>query len=310
MDEQYTLLLIDDEAQFRFMTKLGLEANGFKVIEAADGNEGLKILSREKPDLVLLDLNMPEPDGHKVCDIIKSGESTSHLPVIILTTSEDLSDKLRRLEGGADDYITKTTDPKERAARIRAVIRRNLQNLDSNPLTRLPGNNKVQEMIARRMHGEELFAVAYTDLDNFKAYNDKYGFQKGDEVILFTAKVLSQAVKSCGTKKDFVGHIGGDDFVIISTPEAMPKIGEEIIRLLDSGIKRFYSKLDQEQGFVITKNRQGVAQKFPLVSISVAVVNNLRHTFTNIGEIVKIVTELKKFAKQKEGSILAIDKRG
>jgi diguanylate cyclase (GGDEF)-like protein len=310
MDEHYTLLLIDDEAQFRFMTKMGLEANGFKVIEAADGKEGLEILSKEKPDLVLLDLNMPEPDGHKVCDMIKNNESTRQIPVIILTTSEELSDKLSRLDGGADDYITKSTDPKERAARIRAVIRRNLQNLDSNPLTHLPGNNKIQEMITKRMHGEDLFAVAYTDLDNFKAYNDKYGFNKGDEVILFTAKIINQAVKSLGTKSDFVGHIGGDDFVVISTPELMPKIGQEIIRLLDKGIKQFYNKGDQEQGFIVTKDRLGVARKFPLVSISVAVVNNLRHTFTNIGEIVKIVTELKKFAKQKEGSFLAIDKRG
>jgi len=165
-------------------------------------------------------------------------------------------------------------------------------------------------MITKRMHGEDLFAVAYTDLDNFKAYNDKYGFNKGDEVILFTAKIINQAVESLGTKSDFVGHIGGDDFVVISTPELMPKIGQEIIRLLDKGIKQFYNKGDQEQGFIVTKDRLGVARKFPLVSISVAVVNNLRHTFTNIGEIVKIVTELKKFAKQKEGSILAIDKRG
>ena len=130
MNEQYKLLLIDDEAQFRFMTKMGLESNGFTVLEASDGKEGLKILATEKPDLVLLDLNMPEPDGHKVCDIIKSDESLKHIPVIILTTSDELSDKLNRLEGGADDYITKSADPKERAARIRAVIRRNLQNLD------------------------------------------------------------------------------------------------------------------------------------------------------------------------------------
>jgi diguanylate cyclase (GGDEF)-like protein len=310
MNEQYKLLLIDDEAQFRFMTKMGLESNGFTVLEAADGNEGLKILAAEKPDLVLLDLNMPEPDGHKVCDIIKSDESLKHIPVIILTTSEDLSDKLNRLEGGADDYITKSADPKERAARIRTVIRRNLQNLDSNPLTHLPGNNKIQEMINRKMQSGEFFAVAYTDLDNFKAYNDKYGFKKGDDVILFTASIINKAVKTCGRPKDFVGHIGGDDFVVVSTPDLIQKIGNEIIRLLDSGIRRYYNKADREQGFIVTKDRLGVAQKFPLISISIAVVNNLRHTFTNIGEIVKIVTELKKFAKQKEGSFLAIDKRG
>jgi diguanylate cyclase (GGDEF)-like protein len=310
MEEQYKLLLVDDEAQFRFMTKMGLEANGFTVIEAADGKEGLEILGREKPDLVLLDLNMPDPDGHQVCDIIKNDDSLRHIPVIILTTSEDLSDKLRRLEGGADDYVTKTTDPKERAARIRAVIRRNLQNLDSNPLTHLPGNNKIQEMITKRMRSKELFAVAYTDLDNFKAYNDKYGFKKGDDVILFTARSITEAVKSCGNSKDFIGHIGGDDFVVISTPGNIQKIGEEIIRLLEKGIGRYYIQEDRENGFVITKDRLGAAQKFPLVSISIAVVNNLRHSFTNIGEIVKIMTELKKFAKQKEGSFLVVDKRG
>jgi diguanylate cyclase (GGDEF)-like protein len=310
MNEQYKLLLIDDEAQFRFMTKMGLESNGFTVLEAADGNEGLKILAKEKPDLVLLDLNMPEPDGHKVCDLIKGDESLKHIPVIILTTSDDLSDKLNRLEGGADDYITKSADPKERAARIRTVIRRNLQNLDSNPLTHLPGNNKIQEIITKKMQSGEQFAVAYTDLDNFKAYNDKYGFKRGDDVILFTAEIITKAVKTCGTSTDFVGHIGGDDFVVVSTPDLIQKIGNEIIRLLDSGIRRYYNKVDREQGFIVTKDRLGVAQKFPLISISIAVVNNLRYTFTNIGEIVKIVTELKKFAKQKEGSFLAIDKRG
>jgi diguanylate cyclase (GGDEF)-like protein len=310
MDEHYKLLLIDDEAQFRFMTKLGLEANGFTVLEASDGNEGLEILKSERPDLVLLDLNMPEPNGHSVCDIIKNDDSLRHMPVIILTTSEDLSDKLRRLEGGADDYITKTTDPKERAARIRATIRRNLQNLDSNPLTHLPGNNKIQEMITKCMRSGDKFAVAYTDLDNFKAYNDNYGFKKGDEVILYTAQLLRNTINSQGRSNDFLGHIGGDDFVIISTPEIIKKIGEEIIKRMDQGIGQYYNQEDRDRGFIVTKDRQGIEQKFPIVSISIAVVNNLRHTFTNIGEIIKIVTELKKFAKQKEGSCLVIDKRG
>ncbi len=126
------------------------------MIEAANGKEGLALMRSQKPDLVLLDLNMPDPDGHKVCDMIREDEALRNTPVIILTTSDDLSDKLRRLDGGADDYITKSIDPKERVARIRAIIRRNLQNLDSNPLTRLPGNTKIQEMIRKRMQsGDE-----------------------------------------------------------------------------------------------------------------------------------------------------------
>ncbi len=309
MEDQYKLLLIDDEEHFRFMTRMGLEADGFIVNEAANGIEGIEKLRTEKTDLVLLDLNMPDPDGHKICDLIKNDNSLKFIPVIILTTSDDLNDKLRRLDGGADDYITKDIDPQERAARIRAVIRRNLQNLDSNPLTRLPGNNKIQEIIIQRMESGQKFAVAYTDLDNFKAYNDKYGFKKGDEVILLTARITRQAVAAYGSNTDFIGHIGGDDFVIISTPDAIQNIGNEIIRLLDDEIVQFYNQEDRQAGYIITKDRQGIAKKFPFVSISIAVVNNERRTFTNVGEIVKIVTELKKFAKQKDGSFLVIDKR-
>ena len=309
MDEQYTLLLIDDEEQFRFMTRLGLEANGFKVLEAVDGKEGMEILHSLKPDLVLLDLNMPKPDGHQVCEMIKNDDFLRHIPIIILTTSEELNDKLQRLDGGADDYITKSTDSKERAARIRAAIRRNIQNLDSNPLTHLPGNNKIQEILSQRMHTGEKFAVAYADLDNFKSFNDKYGFHKGDQVILFTADVIKQAVKDYGHRRGFVGHIGGDDFVIIADPNDMKSIGEEIIRRLNKGITDYYDQHDRKKGFIETKNRQGEIQKFPLVSISIAVVNNLHRSFTNIGEIIKIITELKKYAKQKTGSYFVTDKR-
>ena len=310
MNDPYLLLLIDDEGHFRFMTKMSLEADGFRVQEAASGPAGIELAHQTPPDLVLLDLNMPEPDGHEVCEMIKSDNALRHIPVIILTTSDDLNDKLRRLDGGADDYITKSVDPKERAARIRAVIRRNMANIDSNPLTRLPGNNMIQEMIAQRMQTREPTAIAYTDLDNFKAYNDKYGFKKGDEVILYTAWAIREAIKNCGGQLDFAGHIGGDDFVVISTPQVIRAVCTDIIRLIDSGIKQFYDAQDQRTGFIMTKDRQGVMQKYPFVSISIAVVTNTRHQFTNIGEIVKIVTELKKFAKQKNGSALVFDKRG
>lgn len=309
MKDNFKLVLIDDEDQFRFMTRMSLESDGFQVLEAGDGNKGLELVRSDRPDLVLLDLNMPEPDGHKVCDMIKSDQNLRQIPVIILTTSDDLNDKLSRLDGGADDYITKNTDPKERSARIRAVIRRNLQNLDSNPLTHLPGNNKIQDMIETKVQCNEQFAVAYTDLDNFKAYNDKYGFKQGDEVILFTANSIKRAVEKYGDGTEFVGHIGGDDFVVISQATFMNSIGEEIIRLIDEGIVEYYEESDREKRHITTTNRQGDVQKFPFVSISIAVVNNLYHTFTNIGEIVKIVTELKKFAKQKEGSCLVFDKR-
>ncbi len=305
MEEQITILLIDDEDDFLFMTGKALEQGQFRVLTAQGGKEGLKIMRAELPDLVLLDLNMPEPDGHQVCDIIKNDTALQNVPVIILTASDDLSDKLKRLEGGADDYITKYTDQRELEARIRSVVRRQRQNLDSNPLTHLPGNSVIQSLLLQKIKQNTKFAVAYTDLDNFKAYNDKYGFKRGDEVILFTAEVL----KNNCSRDDFVGHIGGDDFVIISTPKKIEGLTGQIIENIDGGISGFYDEPDRTAGYIETRDRQGKIQKFPFISISIAVTTNLQRDFANLGEIVKVVTELKKFAKQKEGSSVVFDKR-
>ena len=305
MEEQISVILIDDEDDFLFMTGKSLEQSGFIVQTAKSGTIGLQLMREKAPDLVLLDLNMPQPDGHQVCDMIKNDANLRKIPVIILTSSDDISDKLQRLDGGADDYITKYVDQRELDARIKSVVRRQRQNLDSNPLTHLPGNSVIQNLLMQRVDEKSQFTVAYTDLDNFKAYNDKYGFQRGDEVILFTARVLKE---SCDTD-DFVGHIGGDDFVIITSPDKINKITEKVVNKLDSGIVDFYDEDDRQKGYVETKNRQGELQKFPFVSISIAVTTNRHRDFANIGEIVKVVTELKKFAKQKEGSSVVFDKR-
>jgi diguanylate cyclase (GGDEF)-like protein len=309
MAAKQTILLVDDEEQFRFLTGMNLKKSGFEVIEAANGVEALQSIRTLGPDLVLLDLNMPEPDGHEVCERIKSDFTLRTIPVIILTSSDDLSDKLKRLKGGADDYITKYTDYQELEARIHMVIRRNQQNLDNNPLTKLPGNNVIQELILKKIEQGKSFAVAYTDLDNFKAYNDKYGFQKGDEVILMTAAVLKEAVTNYGHDSDFVGHIGGDDFVVIASPERIVEICNAIVNLLDNRIGDFYNEQDKQLGYIETRNRQGKISKFPIVSISIAVVNNQNREFTGMGEIVRTITELKKFAKQKKGSCIVVDKR-
>ena len=305
MEEQIAILLIDDEDDFLFMTSKSLEQSGFLVRTAEGGEKGLQMMRDKLPDLVLLDLNMPEPDGHQVCDIIKNNPAMRHIPVIILTASDDISDKLKGLDGGADDYVTKYTDQRELEARVRSVVRRLRQNLDSNPLTHLPGNNVIQSNIMEKVQQNAKFAVAYTDLDNFKAYNDKYGFKLGDDVILFTAQILKD---SCDAN-DFVGHIGGDDFVIISSPEKINEITQRIVDKIDAGIIEFYDDYDRNTGYIEMKNRQGELQKFPFVSISIAVTTNLHRDFANFGEIVKVVTELKKFAKQKEGSSVVFDKR-
>ncbi len=303
------ILVIDDEMDSLFMLNMHLRNCGYDVVTAESGEEGLRKVESEKPDIVLLDLNMPGMDGHEVCDRIKEDARYQFLPVIILTSSDDLSDKLRRLQGGADDYITKYTDLKELEARVQVVLKRYRQNLDSNPLTRLPGNNVITEIITQRLSENKPLAVAYADLDNFKAFNDKYGFKRGDEIILLTANILQVAVKEAGNRTDFVGHVGGDDFIVLSTPDRISPICQFIIEQLDRHIPQYYDKADRQRGFILMRDRQGVLRRFPFVSISIAVVTNEHRSFGTIGEIAKVASELKKFVKSKEGSQFVVDKR-
>ncbi|MBD3223255.1 MAG: response regulator [Caldithrix sp.] len=309
MTHQVKLLLIDDEEDARYLLETALEGFGFDITTAADGIIGMHKLEEHAPDIVLLDLNMPDPDGHEVCKRIKADPRFMNLPIIILTSSDDLNDKLGSFEEGADEYITKEMDPKEMEKRIHAVLNRYRRSLDSNPLTRLPGNNAIQHILQKRIEASIPIAVGYCDLDNFKAYNDAYGFMKGDEIILFTANVIQKAVKHFGGEQDFIGHIGGDDFIFLTSPGVETTIAEAIIAAMDKGISQFYKKTDQQRGYIVATNRQGNKEKFPLISVSIAIVSNKVKRITSIAQVSKIAGELKKLAKQKTGNSYVYDKR-
>lgn len=308
MDKKYKILLIDDEENFRFMMRMSLEKSIFEVVEADNGLSGLKMIETEQPHLVLLDLNMPEPDGHEVCELIKNNPGYSNLPVIILTASDDLADKLKRLNGGADDYITKYMDFQEMDARIKLVIRRAQQNLDHNPLTHLPGNNAIRDLLNTNIESSRIFSMAYLDLDNFKAYNDKYGFGEGDRVIKFTADLIRKCVNTTGGKT-FTGHIGGDDFVLIGEPQSVNASANKIVQEFDKLIVEFYNEEDRSNGFIISTDRRGNVMQFGFISVSIAVVSNSDRKYESAAEVMSTISELKKYAKSKSGSCVVHDKR-
>ncbi len=309
MISKATVMLVDDEEEARFLWEATVRQFGYDVIPLTSGEEALRKLDTVRPDLMLLDLNMPGMDGHEVCRQIKRQPRFAQLPVLILTSSDDLNDKLYSFDEGADDYITKEMDPQEIEKRIETVLRRYRQNLDSNPLTHLPGNNLIQREIQRRIDEDRQFSVAYCDLDNFKAYNDRYGFMEGDRVIRFCAEILTEAIQETGNSDDFLGHIGGDDFVFLTTPDKAEELCRRIIAKMDTGIRQFYNSEDTERGYIIAKSRQGVRQQFPLVGISIAVVSNAHRPLRAPAEVSKIAGELKKAAKQKEGSVYVFDQR-
>jgi GGDEF domain-containing protein len=188
-------------------------------------------------------------------------------------------------------------------------LRRSVRNGDASPLTGLPGNRAIEETIAARIAADSRFAVCYVDLDDFKAYNDRYGFFAGSEVIKMTTEVILEAIENYGTSDDFTGHIGGDDFLVVTEMERAPLISQEIIRLFDLRIPEQYEPEDRERGCIISTDRKGQINSFPIMTISIAIVHNTYRKLDHPGKVAQIAAELKKYAKSIDGSNLVFDRR-
>jgi len=249
-------------------------------------------VKNKKPDLVILDLMLPGMSGFEICARIK--ESASFIPILILSAKDKPPDKITALKSGADDYVTKPFDMDEIITRIDTLLSRTEHFLAANPLTRLPGNTSIMYETARRIKANEHFAFIYIDINNFKAFNDKYDFERGDEAI----KTLADILRNSAGGKDFVGHIGGDDFIFICLSENAEKACVAIIKDFDGRIPALYDKEDMERGYIISKDRLGTEQKFPVMTLSIGAV--IQDDYTNpvhYGNVVDAATQMKKFAK-------------
>jgi len=303
------ILIVDDDPDIRDVLKLTLSEENYELLEACDGEEALKIIHEIQPDLILLDYKIPKVDGREVCRRIKKDLLLRHLPIIMVTGKGDISDKVDGIDAGADDYVVKPFEPKELLARIRMILRHTERDLEANPLTRLPGNVSILKELSKRIDSKSQFAVCYLDLDKFKAYNDIYGFEHGDEVIRETARLLIRATKECGNHDDFVGHIGGDDFVIVTTPEKSDLLCQKLILYFENLVPSFYNEKDRKKGYIVAKDRKGTEQKIPLLSISIGIVTNEFRKITHVAQVGEIGAELKAYAKSLEKSNYVKDKR-
>jgi len=178
-----------------------------------------------------------------------------------------------------------------------------------NPLTKLPGNIMIQEQIEKRISAGKTFVVLYADLDNFKAFNDNYGIAKGDEAIKLTAEIMREAIKKFGEPDDFLGHEGGDDFILITKFETHQQVAQYIIKEFDNRIPNLYKTEDRNQGFIIASSRDGTIKKFPIMTISIVGVTNKHRRILSYGEVTNIAAELKKYAKSQPTSIFFLDRR-
>ena len=296
------ILIVDDDPDILDVLEISLSEESYEILKAMDGEEALRIIKSKPLDLVLLDYAIPKMNGRQVCMEVKKDILLRHLPIIMVTGKGEVSDKVGGIDAGADDYIVKPFEPKELLARIRMILRRTARDLEANPLTRLPGNVSILNELSSRIESNTLFAVCYIDIDKFKSYNDKYGFEHGDEVIRETARILIQAAQETGNPNDFIGHIGGDDFVVVTAPDVVDNLCRKIIADFEKTAPSFYNESDRKNGYIIGFDRQGKEQRIPLLSVSIGVVTNEFRKIEHVVQIGEIGAELKSYAKSLERS--------
>ena len=297
-----TLLIVDDDADIQRILTLRLQQDGYRVARALTGAEALSATQKQTFDLIILDLLLPDIDGFAVLAALRARSATAMTPILLLSARDSPQQKVRGLQLGADDYITKPFSPAELQARIRATLRRHERTAGANPSTRLPGNIAIERTLRHRIEQNTPFAVCYADIDNFKAYNDTYSFLKGDAVIHQTAHVLLQAIEQRGNHDDFVGHIGGDDFVVITTPDRAEAISTHAIENFDLLAPLFYDATTRARGYIDAHDRQGRPTTFPFVSLSIGIVSTALHPITHVAEVAQRSVEPKKRGKELPGS--------
>jgi diguanylate cyclase (GGDEF)-like protein len=304
------VMIIDDDKLLSIIVADYLTKEGYQVIIAYDSEEAIKKIYQFTPDIILLDVVLPNMDGLQFCRLLRNDTRTSHVPIIMLTSKRNVEDKVEGLDSGADDYMTKPFDLIELSARIKSHLRRAMQENTLNPLTGLPGNKLIEEEIKKVVYDRtKLFDVLYLDLDNFKAYNDAYGFLKGDEVLKLLAHIIEKTVQQHGNTSDFIGHIGGDDFIVILTSDKADLICREIISSFDSSILLLYNKTDRKNKYIVSCDRKGQRQQFPIMTLSIAVVSNRNRKIDSHWQVSHSAAELKKHAKTLPGSVYVKDRR-
>ncbi len=303
------VLVADDDPDILSVVKVNFELEGFDVDTGVDGEDALMKATANPPDVIVLDIMMPRMDGLTALHRLRGQASTANIPIILLTARGLPEDRVRGLELGADDYITKPFDINELVARVGAVIRRTQAARDLSPLTGLPGNFRITAEIETKIKSGESFSLVHGDLDNFKAFNDHYGFMRGDEVIRFCADCLATSASDLGIVDPFVGHIGGDDFVAIIPAEMSEPYCKEVVQRFDDGILDLYDTADALRGYIEVIDRRGERYAFPVVSLSLGVASSEVRDINTQWEASAIAVEMKEFAKKQPGSTYRIDRR-
>lgn len=284
-------------------------ASPVELICLDDGRSTIESLYGDPPDLLVLDYHLPDYPHGQLARLIKSEGLFRRLPVLLILDRADLGDFIRQGPFDVDDFLVLPSPAEEIEARTKLVLSRTGAAIDANPLTRLPGNAMIVRRLQALIADHDEFALAYADLDNFKAFNDKYGFARGDEALVMTSRIIVNSVRSVAGEDAFVGHVGGDDFVFIVPPDRVESVCALVVENFDAIVPHFYDEEDREQGMISSLDRQGRNREYPLMTISIGVVVNWSGKIGHCGEASQMAMALNKKAKERACSCYVVDRR-
>lgn len=271
--------------------------------------DSLDVALRDIPALIIINEDNVDVNTAQMCEKIRNNDDNAITPIIVVSSNLDKQHRIELFKASATYFIKNPIDNEMIYYTIKNIVNLLYVNRKVSPLTNLPGNVQIQAEMKKRLAKQEYFVMMYVDLDNFKAYNDVYGFSNGDEIIKFTAKTIINNVHRGCEDNNFVGHIGGDDFIAIVENEDYEKICQNIIAEFDKGVTKFFSKEDIHKGYLEVPNRKGIIEQFPITSISIGAVEVEKGRFNNTLEIGEVGAQVKHLSKTIPGSTYVVNKR-
>ena len=290
------ILIVEDDFDISNMLRIFFTGQGYNVEVAARGNDALEMCRQQVPDLVVLDIMLPDMDGYAVCKSMRTTTRTSHIPIIFLTQKDERSDKIAGLELGADDYITKPFDIEELKLRVGTAIRNHQRLNMTNPTSGLPSSRLIEDQLRSLMRMQD-WTLLLIGIDNGKAFNDVYGFIAGAEVIRNTTLILNAVVDEYGTLDDFIGHASDDSFVLVTMGKDMKGLTDALRSRFEEGILNHYNFMDREQGFIELPGGEHV----PLMRLSIGMVSS-EQRFADIREITETAAELRTRDQERQAA--------
>lgn len=279
----------------------------YQTATFSDIRSALDFIYHDTPALVVVEIGHSDDRAMSLLNLLKEDPLFSHLPILAVFENEVDPTEWENMR--FEDYLRRAECESDILARVKLGVLRLERVAEINPLTRLPGNLYIARQIQRRLDNREVFSIAYADLDNFKPFNDRYGFGRGDDLIRMTGRIIFNVVKSTQSLGCFVGHIGGDDFIIIMNPDLIEYAAQTIVEQFDRVVTGFYNPEDWDTGYITARDRQGNTTKFPMTSISIGITDTERRAFTHHGELMEAASEMKGYAKQFAGSCYKMDQR-